>query len=357
MTETNEQQPFQIPQRILVLRDLCIRTRGADCTRCGEACPKDALSFPEGKPPVIDDAACSLCGICQGTCDAFASTSYTLTQAHADARRAVMGARPAIITCVENVSEQDDLASNVVALPCLAMLPTELWAALLAEGADVQVSIDMERCETCAKAGGPAQALYAERIAQAEEWTQRNVGFAPSLPQAADEGLFAGLANAGADGDRRSLFTDMLSQLKDAASGTMRERTDARLQTLREQNERFAAHQRLDLGNGTQFNKFAPHGRVKRVMGSSRNLLLQALDAQPDMATQVELSLPEIDAEACEECLRCTRACPTGALLPDAQDGTLSLDWRYCIGCGLCESACPRNAITLTTKPVSETAC
>lgn len=69
--------------------------------------------------------------------------------------------------------------------------------------------------------------LYAERIAQAEEWTQRNIGFAASLPQAADEGLFAGLANAGADGDRRSLFTDMISQLKDAASGTMRERTDA----------------------------------------------------------------------------------------------------------------------------------
>ena len=157
MTETNEQQPFQIPQRILVLRDLCVRTRGADCTRCGEACPKGALSFPEGKPPVIDDAACSLCGICQGTCDAFASTSYTLTQAHADARRAAMGARPAIITCAENVSEQDDLASNVVTLPCLAMLPAELWAALLAEGADVQVAIDMERCETCAKAGGPAQ--------------------------------------------------------------------------------------------------------------------------------------------------------------------------------------------------------
>ena len=269
MTETNEQQPFQIPQRILVLRDLCIRTRGADCTRCGEACPKGALSFPEGKPPVIDDAACSLCGICQGTCDAFASTSYTLTQAHADARRAAMGARPAIITCAENVSEQDDLASNVVALPCLAMLPAELWAALLAEGADVQVAIDMERCETCTKAGGPAQALYAERIAQAEEWTQRNVGFAPSLPQAADEGLLAGLANAGADGDRRSLFTDMLSQLKDAASGTMRERTDARLQTLREQNERLAAHQRLDLGNGTQFNKIraararkARHGNI-----------------------------------------------------------------------------------------------
>ncbi len=268
-----------------------------------------------------------------------------------------MGARPVVITCAENVSDEDDPASNVVALPCLAMLPAELWAALLAEGADVQVAIDMERCETCTKAGGPAQALYAERIAQAEEWTQRNVGFAPSLPQAADEGLFAGLANAGADGDRRSLFTDMLSQLKDAASGTMRERTDARLQTLREQNERLAAHQRLDLGNGTEFNKFAPHGRVKRVMGSSRNLLLQALDAQPDMAARVELSLPEIDADACEGCLRCTRACPTGALLPDAQDGTLSLDWRYCIGCGLCESACPRNAITLTTKPVSEAAC
>ena len=357
MTETNQQQPYQIPQRILVLRDLCIRTQGADCARCGEACPKSALSFSEGKPPVVDEAACSLCGICQGTCDAFTATSFTLTQAHAGARRAAMGSRPVILTCSENVSEQDDPASNVVVLPCLAMLPAELWAALLAEGADVQVAIDMELCETCAKAGGPAQCLYAERIAQAEEWTQRNVGFAASLPQAADEGLFAGLANAGADGDRRGLFTDMISQLKDAASGTMRERTDARLQTLREQNERLAAHQRLDLGNGTQFNKFAPHGRVKSVMGTSRNLLLQALDAQPDMAARVELSLPEINADACEGCLRCTRACPTGALLPDAQDGTLSLDWRYCIDCGLCESACPRNAITLTTKPVSEAAC
>ena len=208
-----------------------------------------------------------------------------------------MGARPAIITCAENVSDEDDPASNVVELPCLAMLSAELWAALLAEGADVQVAIDMERCETCAKAGGPAQALYAERIAQAEEWTQRNVGFATSLPQAANE------------------------------------------------------------GNGTQFNKFASHGRVKRAMGSSRNLLLQALDTQPDMAARVELSLPEIDADACEGCLRCTRTCPTGALAPDAQDGTLTLDWRYCIGCGLCESACPRNAITLTTKPISEAAC
>ena len=75
------------------------------------------------------------------------------------------------------------------------------------------------------------------------------------------------------------------------------------------------------------------------------------------MAPRVELSLPEIDADACEGCLRCTRACPTGALAPDAQDGALTLDWRYCTGCGLCESACPRNAITLTTKPASEAAC
>lgn len=346
----------EIPQRILVLRDFCIRTRNADCTRCADACPHHALSFAPGQPPAVDQTNCTLCGMCEGTCDAFATTRNTLAELHAAARRAAMGSRPCVITCEEAINSFSQPASNVVALPCLAAFPAELWCALLSEGFDVQVCIDFTRCESCQKAGPQAESLYSANIAQAESWTGRAIGFTERIPEASEEGLFAGLINAGANGDRRSLFSDVFSQLKDAASGSLRERTDDKLRTLREQNQRLNAHQRLNLGNGTQFNAFAPHGRTRQIMGLSRKLLLQAIDAQPSIAQTATLPLPAT-SEACEQCLACTRACPTGARLPDAQDGTLTFDWRYCTGCGLCEQACPNDAITLTTQTIEQATC
>lgn len=154
------------------------------------------------------------------------------------------------------------------------MLPAELWCALLAEGINLAVSVDFERCNACSRAGSCATTIYGNNIAQAETWTQRSVGFVEELPLATDEGLFASLANAGEGGDRRALFTDVLAQLKDAASGNLRLRTDEKLQTLREQNQRLAAYDRLNLGNGTQFNSFVPLGRTRTIMGAKAQAAL-----------------------------------------------------------------------------------
>lgn len=293
--------------------------------------------------------------MCQGTCDAFASTKDTLAELHAALRRAALGGRACIVTCKQH-AEGRNCPGNVVAAPCLAMIPPELWCELLAEGIDVRISIDFASCESCSLAGPEAEAIYARNIARAESWTGRTVGFQEALPASLEEGLIAGIMNAGADGSRRSMFTDVLEQLKDAASGSLRVRTDEKLRTLREQNQRLAAHQRLGLGNGTQFNAFAPHGRTKQIMGLSRKLLLQAIDNQPDIAERAQLPFPET-GQTCNSCLLCTRTCPTGARLPNSETGKLTFDWRYCIGCGLCEQVCPNAAIALTPKTISQASC
>lgn len=357
MTESNEQLAYEIPQRILVLRDFCIRANGSTCAACGAACPHHALSFSEETPPSVDNEACTFCCICQGVCDAFTSTSNTLVSTHAAMRRIGISKRTCIITCETCACKSFALASNVISAPCLAMLPAELWCALLAEGINLAVSVDFERCNACSRAGSCATTIYGNNIAQAETWTQRSVGFVEELPLATDEGPFASLANAGEGGDRRALFTDVLAQLKDAASGNLRLRTDEKLQTLREQNQRLAAYDRLNLGNGTQFNSFVPLGRTRTIMGQKRKLLLQALNLQPDIANRIELPLPTTNTSSCSDCLQCTRRCPTGARLPNAADGSLNFDWRYCIGCGLCEQACPNDAITLTNTFLDTVAC
>ncbi len=55
-------------------------------------------------------------------------------------------------------------------------------------------------------------------------------------------------------------------------------------------------------------------------------------------------------------CNRCTRLCPTGALVPLTREekhayviGKARIEPDNCIGCGMCARRCPREAITMTT--------
>lgn len=73
-------------------------------------------------------------------------------------------------------------------------------------------------------------------------------------------------------------------------------------------------------------------------------MLLSALEADPSVASRVEVMLSATDRARCDDCLACADACPTGARLPDAADGALAYDPLYCVGCSLCAAACPTGA-------------
>lgn len=59
-----------------------------------------------------------------------------------------------------------------------------------------------------------------------------------------------------------------------------------------------------------------------------------------------------VDREACTLCMACTSVCPTSALLAGDDVPRLSfIEWN-CVQCGLCETACPEDAITLIPRIV-----
>lgn len=382
MAEGGEQRTTQIPQHILVLRDFCIRSANVPCDRCVGVCPTDVISI-DGDAVTVDASACMLCGVCQGVCDAFTSSGTKVGDIDAAVMLIALAepSREVIITCERNVAEEGSPASNVVSAPCLAMIPAELWTKFLARGVNVSVAIDLAACENCpvcartagangaadagngaasgdgAHPGRNAESIYTDAIAQAEAWSGRQVGFSEHVPAAADEGLFASLAHAGTEGGRRGAFSDIFASLKDASSGKLRKRTDPRLRSFIEQNERARSRAKLNLGNGQEFNRFTPTGKTRIIMHPSRQTLLNAIEADPEIAKRVQLSIAQTRPDACEGDLRCTRVCPTGARRPDAETGKLAFESRLCIGCGACAKVCRHDAIAVETVTTDMLAC
>ncbi len=60
-----------------------------------------------------------------------------------------------------------------------------------------------------------------------------------------------------------------------------------------------------------------------------------------------ELETPVFKPTVCRMCrnAKCVAACPTGALLQDAERDLVTLDPKLCDGCGRCVTACPFGAI------------
>ncbi len=62
---------------------------------------------------------------------------------------------------------------------------------------------------------------------------------------------------------------------------------------------------------------------------------------------------PIFDKDKCVKCLRCWIFCPEGAVKKN-KDGTVSIDYEYCKGCGICANVCNVKAIIMKREEAKE---
>ena len=338
--------------KMLTVENHCVRPHGASCERCRIACPAGAISFDaETHLPVIDEDACTQCGVCMGVCDAFASSTTTALRLYEHLRRVAMRGEIVYLTCKENVFPGFEPAKNVTVLPCLACMPPELWALLLAQNAPLCIACDLKYCDDCPRAAGRGELLFTRAVEMAETWSGGEVRFDREIPELDDTAVATA---AREEFGRREAFDSAKNDALDIISGKRRLKNSDTLKDVYRKKERKRMQDMLNLTEGDIINEFAEEGRSRRTMQPRRRMLLEAVVAKPEATANIDIVVSATDHGTCVECLDCTKACPTGARMASPENGSLTYDARYCIGCGACVAACPTASIELVEASLAD---
>lgn len=312
---------FDKPRFIHFEESLCAHSRSniTGCTRCLDLCPTGAIT-PNGNAVAIDPNVCAGCGSCASVCPTGAA-SYSLPSADALMRRLrtllqtyrKAGGDNAVVLFHDGDHGEplidalarfgDGLPANVlpVAINEVTQLGPEAVAAVFAYGGT-----------------GAALLLRAQPLHETA-----------GLRRAAEMSGAIVMALGFGDGVVRVLETDDPDQLR-----ALLDAMPAGIATANPAS-------------------FIPRGAKRGVLETTfRELHLAAptpVDVVP-LPPGAPFGGVQLNVEGCTLCHACVTACPTHALSDNPDRAMLRFTESLCVQCGLCESTCPEDVITLESR-------
>lgn len=300
---------------------LCAHSRSGitGCTRCLDLCPTGAIT-PDGNAVAIDANICAGCGACASVCPTGAA-SYSLPGADAVMRRLrtllqayhKAGGNGAIVLFHDG--EHGDAI-----IDALARFGAGLPANVLPVRVNEVTQLGPENIAAVFAYGGTGVSLLARGKPKHDiTGLRRAVEMSDAIVSAL--GFGAGLV--------RILETDDPDQLRGMLDAQPA---------------------------GTTANKpagFVPRGAKRGVLETTfRELHLAApvpVDVVP-LAPGAPFGGVHLDVEGCTLCHACVTACPTHALSDNPDRAMLRFTESLCVQCGLCQSTCPEDVITLEPR-------
>lgn len=333
--ELPEYDPDEYMERPRANSTLCVSgvSRNPDaCDRCMVVCPIDAITL-NGASLRIDDA-CRRCGLCAAVCptEAFQVRKNAPMALYDKIARIATAYEQCYITCVRAIDRIPE--PNEVVLPCIGALSRETWFDLLCDYPNLNVYQPLGLCDDCKVITG--EEAFSNAIADAEEWSGESVGLE------VDE---ADLVREQKRAYKRSQFVSSMTQ----AGTRLVSRTNPALAGAQAVANRIRNHsaqitelqKTLERAVGSQNTQSR-----RRTLTRNRRLLMAGLQKYPDLAEEILLPFPQVDAQRCTMCGDCAKACTVRALEID-KTGRVLVEPAYCVNCGACAVACPEDAIAM----------
>lgn len=312
---------FDKPRYFMYKPDICAHSRRGvtGCTNCLDACPADAITSTGKDLITVNPNLCQGCGSCTVVCPSGAiSYAVPSLDVSIDRLRQMLqqyqseSTLPAqlLIHDLNKASEQLEayhypLADNVVpfSIEEIAALGQPFWFTALAFGISRIV-------------------IWDARSHNDHDWQE--------LQASIDEANLI-LAALGL-GNSRVQFVSS-ADIQDLKHCLATELTDSGIEPAR----------------------YAGVDDKRRILTMALSHLHQQATEQPQMLTLSDTAAfgeIGVDKQACTLCMSCVSVCPAGALVDGVDKPQLNFIEDLCVQCGMCEQACPENAIDLRPRYV-----
>lgn len=306
----------------------------SSCRACIDACPVNAIDIEEFSIDIKD--MCRKCGLCTSVCPTEAISAKRLQPKRLyDAIAGAAAAyKTAYVTCTRALRRIP--RENEVVVACIGDVKPEVWFSIMADYPNVSVYLPLDICTACRNAQG--EEMLGDAIATAEEWSGRGMGLEVDAKALTCEKSRA---------FERKEYFDKIKQTTGLAMAKLNPAAAAVTtvsQRIKEHTKKLSALER-SLSASTGANSL----KRRRVLTQSRQLLLSTLQAHPELAPNVRVSVPECDFERCTLCGDCVEACPLRAC-DLVGSGTFTVEPTYCTGCGLCAEVCQPGALKMVER-------
>lgn len=243
---------------------------------------------------------------------------------------------------------------NLIVVPCLASIPSEVWLAVLAEVPNIDIFLPAFSCDRCpVNEEGVAEKNYAKAIGSAEAAASRGPGLVGDVKEITTHHQRA---------LKREHFVESVSRLPQAllqgkALQSFEEQAAARAEAIMADLYAFMRAIRKERSLVTpphelpeDFNR-AEAGSKKLIrparLTKEQVLLLTTLHTHPTVAQQYTYRHPARNQALCTLCGACQKTCPTQAI-QFRRDNSFQVSQEACrasAGCDACECICPVHAI------------
>jgi ferredoxin len=309
---------FEKPRYITFTEQLCAHSRSkiVGCHRCLDLCPTGAI-VPNGDHVAIDPQICAGCGQCAAACPTGAA-AYALPPADALMRklkallstyREAGGKHPVVL-----LHDEDHGGALIDAL---ARHGDGLPAHVLPLAVNEVTQVGLEAVAAAFAYGASALCLLLRARPRHDV-----AGLRSTIALAAP--ILAGLGFG--EGRIASMETDDPDALGEALR---------KMETL---------------APAPRLASFTAAGGKRDVMRLALRELQRVAPVPVDIVALPEgapFGAVEVNVAGCTLCLACVSACPTGALLADAERPMLRFTEDACVQCGLCKATCPEKVIGL----------